>query len=346
MPELPEVETARRVLHERATGRRVLAVATAQAGGGSPFDGLEDQVVLCTPADVRSALVGRRVLGTGRHGKRLWLCLAGDGPGVLALHFGMQGALHYHTPPPQQQQAAAAHLQLVGLGNPPPPLAPAWPPPHTKLELALEGGLRLALTEPDARRLARVRPYASALQAREGLGVDALLELPPAPVLRGLLASARPIKALLLDQSILAGVGNYLADEVLLEARIHPASAAAAVAEDDARLRALHGSLASVVSHAVRVEADAARYPAHWLYHRRWGGGLEGGGEATTRDGSAIEWSTVGGRVTAAVPAVQGLPLPVPLGARVRGSRPAAAAAAAAAVALATAAAAAAAALA
>jgi hypothetical protein len=67
-------------------------------------------------------------------------------------------------------------------------------------------------------------------------------------VLAAMLASTRPIKALLLDQSLLAGVGNYIADEALYQAGIHPATAAAAVAASPASVRALHAALDAGVS--------------------------------------------------------------------------------------------------
>jgi formamidopyrimidine-DNA glycosylase len=311
MPELPEVEASRRELEARTLGRTILSVCTTEAGGAR--EGLEDELTLQpSPAAVRAALEGRRVTGTGRHGKRQWLSLGGAGPGVCSLHFGMGGALSFST-------------GARGRGE-------GWPPANTKLELSLDGGLRVALTDDDARRLARVRPFADAAAAREGLGVDALLELPSEAVLAGMLASTRPVKALLLDQSIIAGVGNYIADEVCYLARVHPATAAAAVGADAASVRALRGALADVVGHAVRANAEHARFPAHWLFHRRWNKGA--GTDRRTLEGHGIAWSTVGGRITASVGAVQGEPLRAPAGARVRGSRAAAAAAVAAAAAL------------
>jgi formamidopyrimidine-DNA glycosylase len=307
MPELPEVEAARLELAARASGRAILSVRTAEAGGARA--GLEDELTLQpSPAAVRAALEGRRIAGTGRHGKRQWLTFAGVAD-VCSFHFGMGGAFRY------------AEGAGGGRGS--------WPPANTKLELSLDGGLRVALVDDDARRLARVRPFADAAAARAGLGVDALRELPSEDVLAGMLASSRPVKALLLDQSIIAGVGNYIADEVCYQARVHPATAAAAVGADAAAVRALRAALADVVGTAVRANADHARFPAAWLFHRRWNGGA--GTDRRTLDGHGIAWSTVGGRITAAVAAVQGAPLRAPLGAHVRGSRAAAAAAAAAA---------------
>jgi formamidopyrimidine-DNA glycosylase len=308
MPELPEVEAARLELARHCTGQRVQAVRALEDAAA------DAQVLRPSPRAVQDALVGRCITGTGRHGKLQWVTLAGPGPGLLSLHFGMGGALHYS---PAATTAAAR----------------AWPPPHAKLELVLQSGLRVAVTDSDARRLLRVQPHDCVAAATAHLGLDMHRERPSAAVLQGLLASSRPIKALLLDQSILAGIGNYIADEALYLAGIHPASAACAVAASPASVQALHAALEAVLQHCVSVSAQHALYPPHWLFHRRWNKG-RGYGGGRTLEGHAIEWSTVGGRITAAVQAVQGLPLAVPPGARTRGSRAAAAAAVSAARAL------------
>ena len=90
--------------------------------------------------------------------------------------------------------------------------ASQWPPRFTKVEVVFSNGARLAFTDP--RRLGRVRLPASPEAAAEGMGPDALLALPPLPAFAELLRRAVPLKALLLDQAVLAGIGNYLADEM------------------------------------------------------------------------------------------------------------------------------------
>ncbi len=182
MPELPEVEAARLELAGHVTGRRVEAVHA--------FEG--ENVLRPSPRAVMEALEGRVITGTGRHGKVQWVELAGTGPGVVSIHFGMGGAIRY----------SALHAQCA-----------AWPPAHMKLEVVLEGGLRVAVTDSDARNLLRVQPWDSAASATAHLGLDAHTQYPSVEVFAAMLASKRPIKALLLDQSLLAGVGNYIADE-------------------------------------------------------------------------------------------------------------------------------------
>src|SRR5919198_4649606 len=133
MPELPEVEAARRVVERVARGRRIVAVECA-----------DDPIVFegVSAARWRRALVGRRVGAVRRHGKHLWLEL--DRRPWPCLHFGMTGG--FHTP-------GRGTLRLVAHGKNGPGFA--WPPRFMKLRLEFDDGGELAYA--DARRLGRVR---------------------------------------------------------------------------------------------------------------------------------------------------------------------------------------------
>jgi formamidopyrimidine-DNA glycosylase len=275
MPELPEVEAARRLAQRVATGRRIAGVWCAA-----------DSIVLdrVGPARVRRALLGRRVLAARRHGKHLWLEL--DRRPWPTLHFGMSGGLY--TP--------GRGVWLVAHGRNDP--RAAWPPRFTKLHLTFDDAGELAFADP--RRLGRLRlrddPRHDPPIGR--LGFDAYRELPPLsrffPTLH---ARAAPIKAVLLDQTFAAGVGNWVADEVLYQARIDPRRPAHGLTAAEAgRLRR---RLRSVLATAVRAGADSDRYPRTWLFHRRWDRNV------TTARGEAIRHQTIGGRTAAWVPAVQ-----------------------------------------
>jgi formamidopyrimidine-DNA glycosylase len=102
----------------------------------------------------------------------------------------------------------------------------------------------------------------------------------------------------LLDQSFAAGVGNWIADEVLYKAGIAPQRRANTLS--DAELRRLRGRLRAIVAISVRALNDSRRYPRTWLFHSRW----DGPGAVTAR-GEAIRYLTIGGRTTAWVPARQ-----------------------------------------
>ena len=176
-----------------------------------------------------------------------------------------------------------------------------WPPRFTKLVVTLDEGGQLAWT--DARRLGRIRlrrdPRTEPPVSR--LGFDALDGLPSVDALVGLLAErAAPVKALLLDQAFAAGVGNWIADEVLYQARIDPRRRAHTLtAAEIGRLRA---RLRSVLTTAVRLGADGDRFPPKWLIHTRCS---KRDRRPMTVRGERIRYLTVGGRTTAWVAEVQ-----------------------------------------
>lgn len=264
MPELPEVETARRLAEAFLAGRRLERVM-ARA----------DPLVFCgrSPAYVRARLHGRRVQAVGRKGKHFWLEL--DRRPWPVFHFGMAGRLE-----PLSGDAAA--------------------PRHAKLTLVAEGGSAIVFS--DSRRFGRIRllrdpPHEEPIR---DLGFDVLDELPGTRELAGVLAArTAPIKAVLLDQGLFAGVGNWIADEALFQARIRPDRAAADLRRAEvARLRA---RLGAVVRFAVAVGADSGRFPRGWLFHRRWGRDPR----ATTASGQRIVHITIAGRTAAFVPARQ-----------------------------------------
>jgi formamidopyrimidine-DNA glycosylase len=265
MPELPEVETARRAMEKATRGRRITGVTA-----------LVDPLVFDAasgPAALRRALAGRRIGRWRRKGKHLWMEL--DRRPWLLFHFGMTGSFAVYRAADER-------------------------PRFWKLELELDDGRRLAYA--DARRFGRVRLRLD--PPREPpvsqLGFDALEEVPPSPALFALLQRRHaPIKAALLDQSLFAGVGNWIADEVLYQAGLRPQRPADELTL--AEVRRLRSRLLSVIRHAVACGADAERFPKSWLFHVRWGR-TPG---ATTRRGDPLSYDTVGGRTTAWVPSRQ-----------------------------------------
>ena len=132
------------------------------------------------------------------------------------------------------------------------------------------------------------------------LGFDVLIDPPTSHAfLQSIAARKISIKGLLLDQSFAAGVGNWIADEVLYQAKVDPRRRAGDLTATEGR-RVL-AKLLSVVGRAVEVDADKSRFPKNWLFHHRWGKPSE----ATTNRGDRIEVITVAGRTTAWVPSAQ-----------------------------------------
>jgi formamidopyrimidine-DNA glycosylase len=152
----------------------------------------------------------------------------------------------------------------------------------------------------DGRRLARLWLGTDSDSALPKLGPDMWLNPWPVDELaKRLKGRSAPIKALLLDQMLFCGVGNWIADEVLYQAGIAPQRPAGELSSDE--LNRLLASLSEVLQLAVEVGANAEKYPSSWLFHYRWGGAK---GHDTV-DGNAIVRETVGGRTTAWAPSRQ-----------------------------------------
>ena len=277
MPELPEVERGRRLAEAVAAGRRIERVWCE-----------DDPIVFDSvgPRRWRRALEGRRVVAARRWGKQLWLEL--DTPPHPLFHFGMAGGF---------KAPAAIPLQLKAG---PREDSPVWPPRFLKIRLRFEDGGELAMT--DGRRLGRIllRDDPGREPPVAKLGFDPLLSMPsPKRFSEMLRARGGNVKSLLLDQSFAAGVGNWIADEVLYQAGIDPRRRASSLTDGEARR--VRSRLSSIIGRAVGANADDSLYPRTWLFHRRWGKRSD----AKTARGEPIEHLTIGGRTTAWVPSAQ-----------------------------------------
>ena len=282
MPELPEVEACCRLFRRELQGKKIV-VATVRA----------DDIVMgaIPPEAFREAIEGRTLRSVGRKGKYWWLDF-GEAPVVFG-HLGMSGwirpvgnsrepwtKLHSHGKVPQTEADGT--------------------PRFLKLMLEAEDGTRLAMT--DGRRLARLWLGESAESDPRvaALGRDAHEDLPTVEELQAMFSrSAAPIKALLLAQDRLTGIGNWIADEALFRAGIYPGKRAKEMSRDE--FATLHKAIEGVLAHAVEVEADYTRFPDEWLFHHRWGGA-----KGAERIGNyEIVRETIGGRTTAWVPELQ-----------------------------------------
>ena len=279
MPELPEVEYGRRVAEAALAGRRLVRVRVPPEDDDKVFPEASGH-------DVAKTLSGRTVAAVHRRGKQLWVELD-EAPHVL-VHFGMTGAFRTPGDDPLPLEA--------GTSKP----SADWPPRFWKLLLEGDDGSALAFT--NARRLGRVvlREDPLAEKPLKGLGFDPLLDPPKFPEFQKRLARRKGVlKALLLDQSFAAGVGNWIADEVLYQAGLDPRRPVPSLTEEEAKR--LLSKLKSVVKAAVKVDARKDRFPKTWLFHHRWGQK----DDARTSRKEKIEHITVAGRTTAWVPSRQ-----------------------------------------
>ncbi|MEM7251325.1 MAG: DNA-formamidopyrimidine glycosylase family protein [Pseudomonadota bacterium] len=277
MPELPEVERGRLVA-EGVAHRRIIKSAKVERDD-IVFDGV-------SPTKIRRALVGRRVLSVERWGKQLWFELD-QGPHPL-FHFGMSGGFRVRGVTPLQLKSGPAERPED------------WPPRFVKLRLILEDGGELVFV--DGRRLGRVllRDAPRSEEPIARLGFDPLHNMMAPKAFRDHIGSrGAVIKSLLLDQRVIAGIGNWIADEVLYQSGIDPRRRASDLSA--AELDALRRKIGTVMRRAVSANAEDTAYPRTWLFHRRWGKKPD----QKTVGGDAIEYITVGGRTTAWVPKIQ-----------------------------------------
>jgi formamidopyrimidine-DNA glycosylase len=171
----------------------------------------------------------------------------------------------------------------------------------SRLLMILDDGTEVALTDP--RRFGRMwlcDEDPSEHPRIKKLGFDPLIDFPSAKDLEPRLGKRRaPIKSILLDQSLFAGIGNWLADEILFQAKISPHHLGSAL--NPRQVKTLHNKILEVVKLAVRVGADYERFPQSWLFHHRWGKNKN----AKTHAGKKIIHENIGGRTAAWVPSVQ-----------------------------------------
>lgn len=257
MPEILEAEQARALIEERALGRLIGAVDAPDAWYLKR--GL-------TPRGARTALTGRTLMAARRTGKQLFLD-TDLGP-VLGLHLGMSGRVLVDGEAAGDPLVYASNREIS-----------EW---H-RFTLRFDDGGRLALRDP--RRLGAVELDPD----EDRLGVDAM-ELTLAQ-LRALVARSRaPVKALLMNQAKVAGLGNLLVDEALWRAGVDPTRQASSLdAAEQVRLhRAIRTTLRTLGRRGGSHTGDLmiARQP----------------GAACPRDGVALLRRTVGGRTTYSCP--------------------------------------------
>ncbi|XP_030491823.2 formamidopyrimidine-DNA glycosylase isoform X1 [Cannabis sativa] len=277
MPELPEVEAARRAIQENCLGKKIKKSVVA-----------DDSIVIdgVSASDFEAALLGKTIVAAHRKGKNLWLQL--DSPPFPSFQFGMAGAIYIKGVAVTKYKRSAVKED------------DQWPSKYSKVFVELDGGMEFSFT--DKRRFAKVRLLKdpASVPPISELGPDALLEPMTDDELVASLSKKKKvaIKALLLNQSFISGIGNWIADEVLYQARIHPEQPAATLSRECCAT--LNKCIKEVIEKAVEVGADSSQFPSNWIFHSR----EKKPGEAFI-DGNQIEFITSRGRTTAFVPELQ-----------------------------------------
>lgn len=282
MPELPEVEAARVLMDKMCVGGRVTAFTVV----------IKDELIFSMPKEEIVShfkqLEGMTCQSTGRYGKQLWLSFTIKSKTKhLLMHFGMTGFV--------QVKGVSRSFYRSAPEKPGDP--EVWPPRFTRFILKFDSNCQLAFG--DSRRLGRVSLLSSDAElarAQSGLGMDPLLNMKQRwAEFEEIIGKRRvPIKSLLLDQSFTAGVGNWMADDILLMAKIHPESIAADL--DSQQRRDLFEAVIALSKVACELRTNDKEYPQEWLFHVRWDRKLYG---------ERCKSIQIGGRTTIYCPSIQ-----------------------------------------
>jgi formamidopyrimidine-DNA glycosylase len=258
VPELPEVENARRVIAEEALHRRIVDVDDNDTFVGRPH----------FPGEMRDALIGRMLTAAYRRGKTMWFETSEGGPD-LGIHLGMGGRIIVTSGDGRAREGGDPWRRDAQ------PRKTAW----DRFTLRFADGGSLVLF--DQRRLGRVRLNPDV----DALGPDAA-EVTPAEFRSLITKGSIAVKARLLDQSRIAGVGNLLADEILWQARVHPATRTDRLRRQD--VDRLYQALKAVIDAAM---AKGGAHTGDVIAARHPGG-------TCPRCGAEMVHGTVGGRST------------------------------------------------
>ncbi|MBK9940192.1 MAG: bifunctional DNA-formamidopyrimidine glycosylase/DNA-(apurinic or apyrimidinic site) lyase [Kouleothrix sp.] len=272
MPELPEVEHAARSLGAQITGRRIVAITKLD---------WERMVEAPSSDRFRELIQGRMVGAVGRRAK--WIVMTLDDGWTLALHLRMSGALTVHSPADS-------------------------PDRHTHLVLLLDDHRQVFFH--DTRKFGRVRLLdATGLAALDTAHGIEPLTAAFTPARLGALLHQRHthLKPLLLDQRVIAGIGNIYADEALWNARLHPLRPSDSLTDDEiARLHAgVRQALLQGIEHGGSTLRDYRNGYGQAGSHQQHFNAYDRQGQPCRRCGTPIEKTVVAQRGTHVCPHCQ-----------------------------------------
>eukprot|EP01125_Pyxidicula_operculata_P022676 TRINITY_DN9496_c0_g1_i1.p1 TRINITY_DN9496_c0_g1~~TRINITY_DN9496_c0_g1_i1.p1 ORF type:complete len:472 (+),score=114.71 TRINITY_DN9496_c0_g1_i1:72-1487(+) len=285
MPELPEVERERKRLHV-CVGKTIKDIQVQQ--DTIVFEGVK-------PDDFASKLIKKKIVNTNRKGKYFWAEM--DIPPHPAFHLGMDGKFKFKG----DNVKSILHGDLDSdndeakedEGH-----SEEWPPKFWKCIISFDDGTEFAII--NKRRLGRIWLFDNPWESKEvkKLGFDPLTGMPSYDdFVKKLGKFSKPIKSLLLDQSFAAGVGNWIADEILYQSKIHPHKYTTYLSAEEKQL--IYDNTVEIIKSAVEVNAEGRLFPTHWLFHHRWQKGKKN--QTKTSEDEEVSFVTVGGRTAAYV---------------------------------------------
>lgn len=235
MPELPDVEVFKQYLDATALHQRIAKTSITS----------RNILGNVSTARLERALTDQEFTASHRHGKYLFVAV--DGTGWLVLHFGMTGFLQYFRDPKDT-------------------------PPHTRVLIAFTNGFHLAYDSK--RKLGRV-DLAHTVEAfirERALGPDALdPELDLSAFRKIISTTRRTVKSVLMNQSLIAGIGNVYSDEILFRAGIHPQTKSNRLSEKAGEK--LFHTMKATLRKAIEYRVDPDRFPNSYLLPYRKKGG-------------------------------------------------------------------------
>ncbi|HEX4697008.1 MAG TPA: DNA-formamidopyrimidine glycosylase family protein [Candidatus Udaeobacter sp.] len=250
MPELPEVEIFKRYLDRTSLHQRIVGVDVQR-----PYV-LKD----ISARDLARQLKGRCFESSRRHGKHLFVRAGRDL--WLRLHFGMTGSLKYLKPDDQT-------------------------PPYAQVLFTFQKNRRLAFDDPRQFGEIGLVDDADEFLKKRAVGADAL-DIGFSKFRDIFKENRGSVKSVLLNQKLIAGIGNLYADEILFRTRVHPATELSRLRDTD--VARLFTAARYILEKTIQVKANADRTPRGWLLRQRGKGGK------CPRCNRELKSATIGGR--------------------------------------------------
>lgn len=261
MPELPEVESFRKFVDEHALDQKIECIHLSTS----------KLLWKTTGKALKEALVGNKLVATQRHGKFLFVEL--NQRGFLLFHFGMTGDFHY---------GKASELN------------------HPSYILSIQFTNNHVLLFSDSRmfgEIALIESVEDFIQTR-GYGPDAL-QIGEKEFVSLMSQRKAAVKTVLMNQKMLAGVGNEFSDAILFQCRIHPLSQANSLKKE--QVEEMHSVMKKILKEAVKVDADRSKLNHYFLLNQRKAG------LRCVRCNGKTEWMEIGGRSSYFCPSCQKL---------------------------------------
>lgn len=295
MPEIAEIARTVHFARKHLVGKTIASCTALD--DKNVFDAKYET----TGPQFQKHMINNTIKDVGQQGKYFWFIMSQ--PPHPVLHFGMSGWLKF------KNEHTYYYRPKEGEDEP-----EDWPPKYWKFHLETKvskGEDKIEAAFVDSRRFARIKlvdcPGAEIRKHKP------LSENGPDPVvdkdkvtIEWLTQKCRskkvPIKAMLLDQANISGIGNWVGDEIMYNAKMHPEQYANTLSDE--QIEQLHKSIHYICGTACELLADSERFPEDWLFKHRWGKGKKGAPK-TLPNGEKIVFLTVGGRTSAVVPSAQ-----------------------------------------